>query len=233
MELVGPAGCGKTTLLERLLLRSDAMMPGVPLSLGTRALTLLRRSALLLPLLLREACGDRRVAHQARSVVYLEGWLRSLRLGAAGPDRVVVFDHGPLFRLALLGEFGSARPRRGRFPLWWERARDEWGELLDLVVWLDAPDEVLLHRIATRDRAHAVKGRPEREGREFLARYRRAYENLLGAMAAHRRVRLMRFDTSLRCADEITEVLVAELRSLQVAIPVPESTTCPRIPAAE
>ena len=48
-----------------------------------------------------------------------------------------------------------------------------------MVIWLDAPDEILLDRIRNRQQEHIVKTQPATIGYEFLDRYRAEYEFIL------------------------------------------------------
>ena len=53
---------------------------------------------------------------------------------------------------------------------WWQQTLTAWGSLLDVVVWLDASDAVLLERIDARDKEHRLKGAGITRGVAVLAR---------------------------------------------------------------
>jgi hypothetical protein len=145
-----------------------------------------------------------------RSMAYLEGWRR-----AVSGDRTsaLVFDHGPIFQLVFLREFGPPLVASPAFANWWKAQRRAWARALDLVVWLDAPDTVVLPRIGGRDQRHVVKHMPAATALEFLTSYRRGYEKVLGEMSDEGRFRLIRFDTTRIPPEAIAEEVLVAARS--------------------
>lgn len=143
-------------------------------------------------------------------MVYLEGWQRMLQSGARNDSRITVLDHGPIYRLCALREFGPELTQSEVYASWWNDMLVRWGVILDLVVWLDAPDPILLERINARAEAHSVKGKSEGEAFRFFARYRAGYQHVVDRMTAIGGPRLIRFDTqetSLEAA--VNEVITA------------------------
>ena len=205
IEIAGPAGCGKTTLVEALAARIS-FRSGVT-SCGPSCLPLALR---LLPLLPSGYVWDEfkhgRIPRDTlRSLVYVEAWLLEQSRRDRADTDAVLFDHGPFFRLATIREFGpggGAGIRR-----WWESMRDSWSETMTLVVWLDASDDVLLERIRSRDRDHACKQMGNDEARAWLGRYRDGFDSALAVLEQRRPADIARFDTSSRTPDEIAESL--------------------------
>ena len=208
LELVGVAGAGKTTLLKMLKQGDPSLFTDVRVSKRRRLDLLVRHTARFLPAFLYHTPRGRWLSwDELRAMAYIEGWPR-----VAFGDRTsaIVFDHGPIFRLVQLREFGPPLAASPAFGAWWNAARQAWARALDLVVWLDAPDTVLLPRIDARDQRHVVKHKPIATAVEFLASYRRGYEKLLGEMADEGHLRLIRFDTSRVAPEAIAEeVLIA------------------------
>src|SRR5262245_9628182 len=182
IELVGPAGSGKSTLYRALAAQFDEVTPGVPFG-GLGHLRLGARHAVeLLPAWL--ASRDRWLSEkELRSLDYVVGWAEGLER-AAPAGGLVVFDHGPLFRLARLSAFGPRLVESAAFARWRRAAVARWARLLDAVVWLDAPDALLAARIDARDEAHRMKGGAAGDTDRFLARYRAADEVLLSDLEA-------------------------------------------------
>jgi thymidylate kinase len=81
-----------------------------------------------------------------------------------------------------------------------------WGRMLDVIIWLDAPDDVLADRIRGRRKAHRAKESGDAELGAFLAKYRRAYDWVIDQFAATGRTRLYRFDTSELSIDRLADV---------------------------
>ena len=131
---------------------------------------------------------------ELRSVSYVGAWRRAVAQHEsqhdAQPDEgeaLLVLDHGPVFRLASLSAFGPPMAGTRPFDRWWTGLARDWGRLLDVVVYLDAPDRVLLRRIEARARSHRIRGSSEDHAAEFLARYRAAYRHTLDAVTCQRR----------------------------------------------
>jgi energy-coupling factor transporter ATP-binding protein EcfA2 len=209
LELVGPAGSGKSTLYRALALLCPAIVPGVPFG-GLGHLRLgLRHAVRLVPAWL--ASGDRFLDEkELRSLSYVVGWADGVERGAAGAP-LAVFDHGPLFRMARLRAFGPRLVESAAFTRWSEAAVRRWARLLDAVVWLDAPDALLAERIDARDTRHRMKGEEADETQRFLTRYRATYDALLAEFAAAGGPEPIRVDTSREAPDAIAARLLARL----------------------
>jgi adenylate kinase family enzyme len=213
VELVGPAGAGKTTLAEALARLDPSIHVDVSLSrlrtIPVYVVDLVR----LLPDLVRYRRAVPRFARRdARAMVYLSGWRRELTKIGQGVRDATVLDHGPIFRLAYLSEFGPALVRGTAFRRWWRREATAWGGILDLVVLLDAPDEQLVERIRSRERSHAVKDRPRDEASRYLNRYRTAFEHVLTVVRRAGDVEVLRFDTSECAPETIASEVIERLR---------------------
>jgi shikimate kinase len=209
LELVGPAGSGKTTLYRALAARSEAVAPGVPFGRWDHLRHGLPQAARLLPAW--AATGGRFFDEkELRSLGYVAGWAAALEHGAA-EGALAVFDHGPLFRIVRLRAFGPPLVARDGFARWSEAAVRRWARLLHTVVWLDAPDALLARRIDGRDERHRMKGGEAGETERFLARYRAAYEALLAELRAAGGPEPIRVDTSREAPEAIAERVLARL----------------------
>ena len=72
-----------------------------------------------------------------------------------------------------------------------------------MVIWLDAPDAVLLERIRAREQRHTIKEQSEQEACEVLARYRRSFERTIAECGAGRQPSVLRLDTSQASVEQI------------------------------
>jgi shikimate kinase len=207
VELAGPAGAGKSTVFRALLAR-DETIEGRP-SLRKREYAGVLASeivAVLRTLLRQRAYLGRITPEQVRMMAYLQALPRVLERVDSGDGRTIALDQGPIYFLTR----GSLTNER--LATWRKRVGQTWAPLLDVVVWLDAPDALLVERINSRDKRHRLKGSPERTALEVLAKSRAVYERALRELEVPRRGPVvLRFDTSLRSADEIADEVLAAL----------------------
>lgn len=210
VEVLGVAGAGKTTLVRALARRDRDLRVGIPLTRWRQLPPHLANAARFLPTYLSQCRSTRWFSvPELRAMAYLEAWRGWLeRTEGAG---VVLLDHGPLFRLATLDEFGPPLAGSFVFRRWWRGALASWAATLDLVVWLDAPDDVLLARIHAREQRHELKQAAEADASRFLARYRAAYERAVSELLVAAPVEVLRVSTdglaAERTADEVARAV--------------------------
>lgn len=222
VELAGPAGSGKTTLATALRALDPATRVGLPAGRGAVTAALVGAS----PTLVRAraaAPGRWWTAAELRAVGYLSAWQRP-----AGRPRTgtTLLDHGPAFRLASLLVSGPPMVRTRPFHRWWSHTCVAWGLLLDTVVWLDAPDEVLIGRIRARDRDHRVRASSLEEAVDFLDSYREGYDATLDVLR-RTGTRVLRLDTSTASPDELAAALAPLLAPRTAFAPGPATRPAP------
>ena len=224
-ELVGPAGVGKTAMLRALGQRHAGIRAGLSIDRARFLPAITRASLALLPTCIEVLRNDRRsiwpvMLHLIR--------LRTLptvlasRL-ARGPSAIVL-DEGPLFSLARLSVFHRAHESRTRLGRAWQEQLDRWTRLLDVVIWLDAPDQILMQRIRTRFKSHPIKDDPDHAMKEFLSRFRQAYDEIRARVSAVGRARMIDVDTATVSAEQAVPLILAAL----TAGPGASGTTPPR-----
>jgi deoxyadenosine/deoxycytidine kinase len=212
MELVGLAGAGKTTLAQALSQRDKRIRVAADIELRRREHIpiFVRHAPLLLPVFLRRDRLSRWFTwDEIKAMVYLKGWPSVLSQQTPRDGKVILLDHGPVFKLATLNAFGPEKFKSQYFEGWWNSMFKQWACVLDMVILLDAPEALLVERINSRNRRHAVKGKSKEEASEFLARYRASYEQILAELRARGKPMLIHFDTSqVSVAQIVDEVLV-------------------------
>jgi hypothetical protein len=119
---------------------------------------------------------------------------------------VLVFDQGPLYLLS------EAQLRGDRLATWRKETLETWAALLDVVVWLDAPDTVLADRIDARDKWHRLKGARLEAAIDVLAEARAAYNAMISSLEAREDGPvILRFDTSRVSPADVVESLLARV----------------------
>ncbi len=212
VEIIGPAGAGKTTLSRVLSERGENILIGAEIELRKmeHIPIFVSNAPLLLPVTLRRCRHSRWFTwDEIKALVYLKAWPRVLRQQATNNGTTILLDHGPIFKLATLLAFGPDKLRSQDFEPWWNRMFRQWAYTLDMVIWLDAPDTILKERINTRDQRHVVKEKSELEIFQFLARYRISYEQILEKLRANGGPTLLQFDTYRASIEQIVDEILA------------------------
>jgi hypothetical protein len=220
VEVMGPAGSGKTTLVRTLCSKSNGVRAGVGIGRVPYIRPLITTVSPLVPLWLRAYREDRWLNRkEALSMAWLEAWHRELERRTPLPETATVFDHGPVYRLALLREFGPRVTGSQRFERWWRSMRTRWLATLDLVVSLDAPNGVLLKRLESRGHWYLSADLAIDEKYAFLARFRGGFSRVL-AGAEGDGPRIVTFRSDQRSISEIADSVLAALGTTPMG-PIP------------
>jgi deoxyadenosine/deoxycytidine kinase len=218
VEIVGPAGAGKTTLCQALSHCNESIhlsnfpdvrkISNAPFFIWNG----LQITPALLSLSQRNSRKLTRREFAWLSILY--GWPGVLQKELKKNDRTIILDQGPVYLLTETSEFGPEYLRRQRAEnLWWD-LYSRWADMLDMIVWLDAADTDLLKRIRSRDKGHVVKNESVETTFEFLDSYRKAYEWTISNLSAnHLGLKVLRFDTSRKSPEEIASQLLFEFGS--------------------
>jgi hypothetical protein len=194
VELVGPAGAGKSTLARAFPHGerggwSRLSIWGLPLPL------LMNSAVTLVPTVVRALFGGKPLRPAEIAQMVRLGALRlAVERSADGEARWIILDEGPVFGLTWLDVFFGRNGDPG-WSEWRRNTLDAWADRLDAVVRLDAADPVLAHRIRARLQNHMVKDRSDEEIFAFLARFRCAYDRVLAELSAGGRPVVMHLQT--------------------------------------
>jgi len=182
VELVGPAGAGKSTLAQHVAARDGRVRTGISVW-GLPRTHLLVSAIALLPTIVAAALGGHPLRWAEFAQMVRLGALRRAVRHMARAHRAIVLDEGPVFALSWLDVFFGRNGDPG-YAAWRRRTLAAWARLLDVVVLLDATDPALAHRIRTRAKAHPVKHLADDEIYDFTAGFRRAFERVVTDLAA-------------------------------------------------
>lgn len=214
VEIIGPAGSGKTTLSRALQNSSPRIyldnFPDVRQAAAAPFFVWngLRVAPSLLGLLLYN--GGRLTRREFAWLSILHGWPDLLQR-AAGGGGIRILDQGPIYLLAEAIEFGPEWLRGRMARALRQNLYSRWANTLDMVLWLDAPDADLLKRIRGREKEHAVKAEADSAAIAFLACYRMVFERIISELAARNRsLKILCFDSGQRTLDEIVSQCLFE-----------------------
>jgi hypothetical protein len=215
VEVVGPAGAGKTSLCQAMVQSSqgfhESCFPDVRKL--REAPFFVWNGLQLLPKILRLMMrGGRRLSRRGFAwLCILNGWPTVLQKEMRTHGKVIVLDQGPVFLLTEICELGPDSRYAKSARKMWRPFYGKWASVLDAIVWLDTQDGFLLQRIRNRDKAHPVKDESAEKAIGFLDHYRAAYEHSLSLLrACNPDLRVLRFDTNDATAAEIADYLVNE-----------------------
>jgi hypothetical protein len=145
-------------------------------------------------------------------MVYLQALSRILERQDPMRTRFRVMDQGPVYSLTKLCELGLEPLTTERLARWWEESLDRWASLLDVIIWLDAPDQVLIERINIRGKRHLLKGARDRDARDVLAQSRARYEYVISRLSTRRQApEVLRYDTGRQALDEVVNTVISAL----------------------
>ena len=215
LEVVGPAGAGKTTLCRNLTRGNRCFQLGT--SPDVRRLAdlpfFLWNGLQIIPTLLHLQRLHRQLNRREFAwLAILKGWPARLRKQLSRDERVIVLDQGPVYLLTAIAEFGPDRLDALVAENTWTALYGEWAALLGGIVSLDSGDAELLGRIRHRSKKHLVKKQSATNAFAFLQRSREAYGRTISRLIDGRAdLRVFRFDTSRRSPGEIANQLLVEI----------------------
>lgn len=216
-EVLGPAGAGKTTLVKVLVHQHPALSPVEGYRSLRLAPTYARVAAVRAPLLWTASRGTANPTRWINWMIRLECSDRVLQ--GSRPARrhhgVVLFDQGPVYSLMRLLPEPAMRTVVPDDPYsrWWQRMLNRWAGLLDVVIVVDARDDVLLERIQSRPKWHPVKDLAPDQARALLADHRARCDTVTAALGVTAGPKIVRIDTSDLL---VTESMASCLEALTV-----------------
>jgi hypothetical protein len=138
---------------------------------------------------------------------------RILRRKANSPAGTIIVDEGPIYsfcRVLLALGVGVGVPVLA-VPRAWRISLERWGRALDLIVWIDGPDEVLTERIRQRPKEHRVKESNDSDVHEFLRQFRTAYRDVLRQLRVAGAPRVIELDSSRQTTEQLADAVLLAL----------------------
>ena len=197
MEIVGVAGAGKSTIARKMI--EETCDVQTSLSIKPYKFKVLGHVTSNLPRLLWLMFSG--IPYRfLKALLYLECALPIYRFHKERgflPCRIVLVDFGPVGLITNQEQKGYTRDAK-----WCERLGNRSREILDLIVWLDAPDEVLFNRINERQEFHVMQGEPIETVKAFLEDFRDAIGNF-ARDGTKKTIPCIRIDTNEISVEEV------------------------------
>ena len=223
VEIIGPAGAGKSSLIQAL----EKSAPGIraedlpPVWKISYIPFFVKNILALVPMLSRlQGKGDRNLTRRELAwMAMLNGWPAILSKEACRDGNILLFDQGPIFLIAVLTQFGPTFLRSSSIQSWWDKVYARWMDTLDVVVWLDASDEILMQRIRHRQEDHLMKGESDQKLVDFLQVYRSVYGDVMKKLVMdNSKIHILRVDTGINSIDDVVIKVMSEIYSWKSAV---------------
>jgi thymidylate kinase len=216
IEIVGPAGAGKTTLYQALGCYTDRIslenFPDVH-KWSDAPFYIWNGIQLIWKLVRVPRSNSRQLTRREFAwMSILHGWSALLRKQSNLGNGAIILDQGPVYLLAEMRLFGPEYLRQKAAKKLWQDFYERWSGTLQMVVYLDAADDVLLDRIRNRPQELVVKNQPAQAVSEYLNRYRREYELILSTMASQKAgLKILQIDTGRQQTQNLVSRFLSEL----------------------
>jgi hypothetical protein len=142
-------------------------------------------------------------------MLYLEVLHHVLARQVSDKSSAIILVQGPVYKLTKLHKSSPQGFKSQPFERWCGSITKRWASTLHKLIWLDAPDGILLERIHARNKRHSVKEKSEKEVCKFLGCYRTSFEQVISKLTANRGPKLLRFDTGQESLDQIAAKVLA------------------------
>lgn len=212
VEIVGPAGAGKTTLCRALAQHEPAIRVGLSLRAPQYWPLFVSKSFQALPIFLQKPEQQRWFTFREwRTIVYIQVLWQVLNITRWPQPTTIVLDQGPVHKLIGLRGFNVGAQHLSGFACWWEQTLQQWAATLCLVIHLDADAPVLMERIHRRDKWHRIKEMPTPNAQELLFGKRAAFEQTITQLTTNGGPKVLRFNTKEESLEQIVEQVLAVL----------------------
>jgi thymidylate kinase len=223
VEIIGPAGAGKSTFCQLLSQYTDAIqLQNFPdVRKAKDAPFFISNGLQLVPDLLRlYRSGSRNLTRREFAwLAILRGWSLLFDRKRSDDGKTIILDQGPIYLMAEMRLFGPEYLRQKDAASLWQNFYHRWRATLCMVVCLDAADGILLNRIRSREQELIVKTQPAAVVYEYLQKYREEYESLLASFSSYKSgFKVLRYDTGTQQPHVIAEQFFHELSCGKKAI---------------
>lgn len=217
IELIGPAGAGKSSFAEALVQTCEQVETGTPPYFRKYADLpfFIKNSVKFLPVFIQLLLDPEQKNPTPRQIIWmitLQGWHQNMNVKKTSSKEVTFLDQGPIFIMTDLYRFRCLNLHNKVIKKWWVEVIKNWARTLDMVVWLDSPNEILIERIRRRSKWHLMKNRNDADLAFFLEDYRNCFNRILSSLHLYNKnIRVIRFNTSRESMEGMVDRLLVEL----------------------
>lgn len=211
VELVGPAGAGKSSVYRALGERGMGITPGrLPDVRDGRCVPFFAWNLLLLlpsfAKFYRHRTDRFLTMREMAYLAVIRGWLPILKRRSG----IVVIDQGPIYILSEMLREGPRVLMSQAAQKWRDVTYKVWAKGMDGVIYLDASDAVLVRRALGRDQEHGIKKHDDVWATRFLAESRRTLDQVISSMKRNKPdMKVIHLDTSMTSLGETVDSIMS------------------------
>lgn len=211
-EMVGISGAGKTTLRQRLCQYNERIQFRIPPTKSSYLSFIVKHTFLWLPIYFRNGLRARFFTRKEIAMMgYLETWIPYLQMQTLTKGIVVLLDPGSIYWISELQNHSSDFTRSQQYKQWMEKKILQWSNAIDVIIWLDAPDELLFERVLMRDEWHEAKEQSKEKNFERFARERKSFKQIIAMRKKLSRPRVFSFCSDQTSTEEMATRILAEI----------------------
>jgi hypothetical protein len=147
---------------------------------------------------------------QTRNIGYLDTWISTIRSHNRSEEAIVIIDPGAVYWLSDLGELGPEITRHPQFRQSWNAWLEQWSAALNVIIWLDAPEELCVERVMTREEYHHIKTFTFEKGVQELKRFREEYRRIIPLMTSRHPIKVFYFRSDQITTDQMIEQIFSD-----------------------
>ncbi len=142
----------------------------------------------------------------------LNGWDEYINSSVNSINTTLLLDQGAIFLISYLNTWGPEGLFKPNMQGWWNKVYGKWSKTIDLVILLDASDELLVNRINSRPQDHYIKGEPSQKSQNWIADYRKLYNEILEKLVSFdQSMLIIKIDSGIYSTEDIINKIVPEL----------------------
>lgn len=216
IELLGVAGAGKTTLRRMLMEKSNRIKFVVPPAKRHYLLPVVKKTAIWLPNYIAHFRKGRWFGwEELKLIEYVETWIPHLHKQVIAAQSRVLLDPGSVYWLTALRYFGPEFTKGEEFEQWWNKMLLHWADVLEMIVWIDAPEDILYDRVLARNDWHEAKKQTHDEALKIFRLLREGYEETVRAMEIQGGPKIIRFRSDKSPPEEILHGVLSNLDEIE------------------
>jgi thymidylate kinase len=206
IEVVGMAGTGKSTLSKGLLSSVDHNYGVFRLDKSQYLLTVINSFFYNIPVFIENILNKKHDRSAIKHLLHYKAAIKNLIDLDGTSNDVLILDQGPIFLYVSMCLFELNSNVGSRIREQYKCDLFEFSNILDGVIYLDAPVDQLHKRVVERGSEHQILNITEGKAASFLNEYSSSYEETLAEICADNKCRILTIDTYANNVDDVHKI---------------------------